>query len=118
MIGVRIVIRRPDDHWPERPLIEAPGREHRGCQRSSFAIPQGEEGRHTSLDMRLQTDVSLDERSGWRNVCPGGMRLGLHEVLLNSMAHGLGLKGGLRMGLDAKPSLPSGRIAHVAPSPD
>jgi len=62
-------------------------------------------------------DVTLDEGPGGRDIGGGGVFTCLPEVLLDRMAHQIGLQGCFALGLDLKPGLLVRGVAYVAHDP-
>src|SRR3954447_20254974 len=85
VMPIRVAVSNPDDHGPDCPSIFARRRKHRGCKPVSVLIAKGEEHRHDPLEVRLQPDVPLNVRPGWRDIAHLGVFTRLPEVLLDRM---------------------------------
>ena len=68
MVWVGIYVRTPDNHGAEGSLVVVTGWEHGRDKGIALAITQGEKDRHSSLNVRLQSNVSLNERSWGRHI--------------------------------------------------
>jgi hypothetical protein len=89
VVCVRISVRTPDDHGTEGSLVVPRGWEHRRDEGIPLAITQCEKDRHDALDVRLQSDISLNERSRGRHIGCRSTLLRLGEMLLDGVTHRL-----------------------------
>src|SRR4051812_45444116 len=110
---VRVAVLRTDDNRLEGRIVTTFGGQFGRHMRDSIVVTQGQEERHAALDMRLQSDIALDEigRCGLVARC-GGLPFAA-EMLFHGMAHGGRLLGGLGFGLKPEPSLAARSVADV-----
>jgi len=113
VVAIWIRIRHANDDWPEAFVVAAAGREHRGHQRITLIVTQGQEYWHLALDVRFEPDFPLEVNLGSRLKALYRLFLFFAKELLDGMAHSFGFDRGLGLGLDPKPGLPAWGVANV-----